>query len=212
VQRTLGAVTVAVVLSASSWLLVACGADSEEAAPRAGTTTTFPRSATTVTTSTSATTRSPCAPFSGSADVRVDYPNKMSALVGRSVRTGGHPCYERFVVELQQAGGPTNLAFPGYWVRYATGPVMLDPRGVEVTLRGNAVLLISIGSAMRWASNDGYEGPDDVVPANVTAIREYRLTEDFEGQSTWAIGLDRARNFTVTVLDSPPRLVVDIAT
>ncbi len=144
--------------------------------------------------------------------MRVEYPGRMSSLVGKAVRTGTHPCSERFVVELQPSDLPTVDQFPGYWVRYATGPVTLDPKGETVTLRGGAVLLVSMGSSMRTAEGAGYQGATDVFPSNVTAIREYRLTEDFEGQSTWALGLDRVRNFTVTVLEGPPRLVVDVAT
>jgi hypothetical protein len=136
----------------------------------------------------------------------------MSSLVGRDVRTGVHDCSERFVVELQPSGAPTSPAFPGYRVRYASGPVVLSPQGSEVTLRGDAVLLVSMGSPMRTTDGGGYPGPTDVTPSGDAVIREYRLIEDFEGQSTWAIGLDRQRPFTVTVLDGPPRLVVDIST
>ena len=95
-------------------------------------------------------------------------------------------------------------------MRYASGPVTDSPRGQPVTLRGNAVLLVSMGSPMQRTDGKGYTGPRDVVPTNPTVILEYRLIEDFEGQSTWALGLDATRNFKVSVLDSPARLVVDI--
>lgn len=65
---------------------------------------------------------------------------------------------------------------------------------------------------MQRTDGTGYSGPSDVFPVNVSRIREYRLIEDFEGQSTWALGLDARRNFVVTVLGSPARLVVDIQT
>lgn len=136
----------------------------------------------------------------------------MSSLVGQDVRTGAQSCFERFVLELQPSNQPTSSSFPGYWVRYAMGPIMLDPQGEEITLKGNAVLLVSIGSWMLTADDMGYQGPRDVVPTNVNAIREYRLTESFEGQSTWAIGVDKECDFRVFVLDGPPRLVVDFAT
>lgn len=35
--------------------------------------------------------------------------------------------------------------------------------------------------------------------------------ENFEGMSSWAIGLDRERDFTVSTLESPARIVIDIA-
>lgn len=177
----------ALAVATCSGALIACGGNYTETAPE-------------------------CPSFRSRAEVRVDYPNQMSSLVGKDVRTGADPCHERFVIELQPSNSPTSPTFPGYWVRYATGPVMLNPKGEEITLDGNAVLLVSMGSWMLNTENAGYQGPRAVVPTNVSAMREYRLVEDFEGQSTWAIGLDKKRNFRVFVLDGPPRLVVDVAT
>jgi hypothetical protein len=133
----------------------------------------------------------------------------MSRLVGKDVRAGSHPCYERFVVEL----GPNGTEpFPGYFVRYVAKPITQSPSGLPVSIRGDAVLMVSLGSWMNGPENQGYQGPKDVVPHTVSVIREYRLVEDFEGQSAWAIGLDRERPFRVSTLTSPPRLVVDVAT
>jgi len=214
-----GTATVALVVA--GLLLASCGGGGNEGKrPPTPTTTTTPATTTapttapttTVTPSTSGptTTTTACAPVGSTAEVRVDYPAKMSSLVGKDVRTGTHPCFERFVIELQTSSSPTSSAFPGYWVRYATGPVVLSPKGEEVTIKGGAVLLVSLGSWMRNTENVGYSGPDDVFPTNVTTILEYRLTENFEGQSTWAVGIDHVRNFRVSVLSGPPRLVVDI--
>ena len=79
-----------------------------------------------------------------------------------------------------------------------------------MTVKGNTLLLVSMGSPMQRTDGKGYTGPRDVVPANATVILEYRLIEDFEGQSTWALGLDTQRNIKVSVFDNPPRLIVDI--
>jgi hypothetical protein len=214
------------VLITGAVFLVACGGGDNQAkkpnkpttTTAAPTTTTGP-APTTVVGSTTGTTlpatttpTSPgCATVGGTTEVRVNYPNLMSSLVGKDVRTGTHPCMERFVIELQ----PTDQAnpnFPGYWVRYATGPIALSPSDQPVTIRGGAVLLVSMGSPMQRTDGKGYAGSRDVVPTNIRVIREYRLIEDFEGQSTWAIGLDTVRNFKVSVFDGPPRLVVDIQT
>jgi hypothetical protein len=138
---------------------------------------------------------------------------RMSVLVGNAVRTGAHPCYERFVVELAPADTP-RAAFPGYWVKVGNGStVTLNPQGEPVTLRGTANLQVSMGSPMMTRNDpSGYQGSRDIFPTGLTAIQELRLIEDFEGQSTWALGLDRVRNFAVTVLTGPPRLVVDVDT
>jgi hypothetical protein len=136
----------------------------------------------------------------------------MSALVGQDVRAGTHPCYERFVIELQTAPDAPSSEFPGYWVRYATGPVQVAPEGSTATVRGGAVLLASLGSWMRRPDGLGYDGPNELLPPSPSVIQELRLIEDFEGQSTWAIGVDTRRDFAVSVLADPSRLVVDIRT
>jgi hypothetical protein len=198
-----------------SGVLVACGNgnDGHDAVRTRGTTvTTAPPAIATTVAATASTGSGGCTAIRSSTEVRVDYPARMSSLIGKDVRTGAQECADRFVIELQpDSKNPTTSAFPGYWVRYATGPVTLSPSDQPVTMRGSAVLLVSMGSAMQPATGTtGYTGARDVVPTNVTVIEEYRLVEDFEGQSTWALGIDGARNFAVTVLSNPPRLVVDI--
>jgi len=200
-------------LLAGSVVLVGCGGSDDRSAETERTTTTTAQLADTTTSPPTTTSGgSGCAIVGGTADALVDFPAKMSSLIGKDVRTGAQECVDRFVIELQtDPKNPTSSAFPGYWVRYATGPVTLAPSDQQITLRGSAVLLVSMGSAMQPLSGTtGYTGARDVTPTNVTVIQQYRLVEDFEGQSTWALGLDRVRNFTVTVLADPARLVVDI--
>ena len=199
--------------------LVACGGGDNQAKPSSDRTTTTTAPTTTAGSATGATvpatTVAPpspgCATLGGTAEVRVDYPNLMSSLVGKAVRTGTHPCMERFVIESSRPTRPIRTS-PGYWVHYVTGPLTASPSGQPFTIRGGAVLFVSMGAPMQRTDGTGYTGPRDVVPTNVGVIREYRLIEDFEGQSTWALGLDTLRNFKVSVLDSPARLVVDIQT
>ena len=137
----------------------------------------------------------------------------MSSDVGKDVRTGPHACFDRLVIELQNGPNPIPGGLPGYFVRYITGTsVHLDPSDQVVTIKGSAVLLVSMGVWMQSMDGSGYKGSQDFVPTNVTSIKELRLTEDFEGQSTWAVGLDAKRNFTVSTLTGPDRLVVDIQT
>ena len=71
--------------------------------------------------------------------------------------------------------------------------------------------MVSLGIWMQSPEGGGYQGPHDVVPTNVSTILEYRLVENFEGQSAWALGLDRTRSFRVITLTGPPRLVVDVS-
>lgn len=174
------------------------------------------------TTSTSATTAAPtttaapattaCPAAGGTKAVEVTGP--LSRLIGSSIRTGAHGCYERVVINLKDSGSPASAAFPGYRVAYATKPVRLQPADQPVSLAGGAALEVTLQSWMTGLALGvtGYEGPRDLFPKNVTVIKELRLTQDFEGVSTWAIGLDQRRNFTVWTSSNPPRLVIDIQT
>ncbi len=135
------------------------------------------------------------------------FPGRLSGLIGSAVRTGAHPCYERFVLELQGSG-----EFPGWWVRYEPGPLTDDPRGEPVDVAGSAYIVVTIESWMTNMEGEGYQGPTRITPTNVSHIEELVMLGNFESVTIWAIGLDRRRPFEVDVLESPPRLVIDIAT
>ncbi len=132
---------------------------------------------------------------------------RMSSLIGRDIRTGGHPCFERVVLELQGSGD-----LPGYRVEYVDDPVQLSPSDQVVEIAGDATLVLSVASWMTDTEGNGYQGATQIVPTNVEHILELRQIENFEGLHAWAIGLDQRRNFSVTTLTDPPRIVIDIAT
>ena len=130
-----------------------------------------------------------CGDIGNTDPVNDGFPNRMSALVGADMRTGGHECFERVVLELQGSGD-----LPGYQVRYEPDPILDSPRGEPVDIAGDATLVLSVGVWMTDIEGNGYQGPTEIVPNNVVNIRELELIENFEGQSAWAIGLDqRAR-------------------
>lgn len=131
----------------------------------------------------------------------------MSGMVGSDIRTGAHPCFERVVIEF---AGPGDR--PGVRVEYVDDPVLLSPSDQTVDIDGDATLVISVAAWMPSMEGDGYAGPTDFQPTNVSHIEQVRQIENFEGLSAWAIGLDRERDFEVSFLDAPARIVVDIAT
>jgi hypothetical protein len=147
-----------------------------------------------------------CDPPAGTDTFDDGYPNRMSGMVGSDIRTGAHPCFERVVIEL---AGPGDM--PGVRVEYVDDPVHLSPSDETVDIDGQATLVISVAAWMPSMEGDGYEGPTDFSPTNVSSIRQLRQIENFEGMTAWAIGLDTERDFDVTFLDSPARIVVDIA-
>jgi hypothetical protein len=131
----------------------------------------------------------------------------MSGLVGADVRVGTHPCFERFVLELQGTGD-----LPGYWVRYQDPPLTNDPAGEPVAVAGSAFVVVTVESWMSTIEGGGYQGPTRITPTTVSHIKELVMLGNFEGVTIWAIGVDQQRPFKVSTLDSPPRLVIDLAT
>jgi hypothetical protein len=154
-----------------------------------------------------ATLPADCTTGFGTAAVSLDYPNRLSGLVGADIRTGDHDCYERVVVELTGSGD-----FPGYRVEYQDDPITLGESEEPIDLLGDANLMIRMGMWMQNMEGAGYAGPTDVRPTNVDAIAQLYLVENWEGMTIWGVGLDREHPFRVDVLSDPPRLVVDIQT
>lgn len=156
--------------------------------------------------------------FTGTQDEqRYEFPMLMTSLVGADIRTGVHECYERIVIELQQGFAPTPGGMPGWLVRYTDDPITLGQSDdLFVELDGDADLLITMNAWMTGFDENGdpvgYDGPTDIRPTDTTVIRELRLIDDFEGQHTWAVGLDARHDVRVFTLTEPDRLVVDIAT
>lgn len=170
--------------------------------------TTTPTTAAPTTTSPATTTTEVCTATGDTQRKQstID-PLTMSSLIGKDIRTGAHPCFERVVIELQGTGD-----FPGWWVEYVDDPVTLGESNDVVFLKGEATLSVRFGSWMQTMEYEGYQGSWDIFPTNVSHIEEMRMVENWEGVTIWAIGLDKVRAFSVSVLLGPPRLVIDIQT
>ena len=126
-----------------------------------------------------------CGDLGDTAPVNDGFPNRLSSLVGTDIRTGGHECFERVVLEL---GGSGEL--PGFQVQYEPDPILDSPSGEPVEVAGEATLVLSVGAWMPDIEGNGYQGPLEFVPTNVVNIEELQQIENFEGQNAWAIGLD----------------------
>jgi hypothetical protein len=128
--------------------------------------------------------------------------------VGSDARLGIHPCYERFVIEFAGTG-----PFPGWWVRYEPLPVKADPSDLPVDLPGATAALVV--TAQVWMPDPfedrGYQGPSTLPVNGYRTITAVKQTSNYEGTTVWAIGVDRQRGFSTTVLSNPARLVVDVA-
>lgn len=198
---------------ASSTTAATTPAPTSTAAPVTTTSSTTTSSTTTPATTTPApsttaattTTTEPCAVFTDTDVTTPGFPGQMSSLIGADVRAGAHACFERVVFELQGTG-----AFPGYRVRYEDPPLIDDPRGEPVAVAGSAFIVVTIESWMTTMEGEGYHGPLRFTPTSVAHVKELVQLGNFEGMTTWAIGVDGKRPFQVATLDNPPRLVIDI--
>lgn len=162
---------------------------------------------TTAGTATTTTVAGGCAAAGDLAAKHAADPLLMSGLTGADIRVGRHPCFERLVIELRGTG-----AFPGWTAEYVDDPVRLGESDEFTSIAGSATLLVRMGMWMQTMEGEGYQGATDLFPTTVDHVLEMRLTENWEGMSIWAIGLDTALPFTVTVLHTPERLVIDFST
>ena len=209
-----------VAVAAIAALLVAgCGddGDDDEKADGDGSSTTSTTeddddgttSSTSSTTSTSTTTTT--LPFEGSTTPTSAPPPPGSTEVALlvAVRVAAQPGADRVVFEFR---GPS---LPGFDVAYADGPVLGSGSGEPIAVDGDGALLIRMEPASGVDLNTAdarptYTGPDRVT-GDTTNVTEVVRAGDFEANLEWAIGVEREVPFRVTVLESPARIVVDLA-
>jgi hypothetical protein len=126
------------------------------------------------------------------------------------VRTGGHACYDRLVIDLRGRSA-------GYDVRYV-GTVRQDGSGAAVPLRGGARLQVVVRApSYSAAGTPTYTPANGRELANVTGYSTFRqvaFAGSFEGQTTIGLGVRARLPFRVFTLAGPgsnTRLVVDVA-
>ena len=147
----------------------------------------------------------PALPGAGTADVHADASMDMAHLT--AVRMAGHDGFDRMVLEFADH-------VPGYTVGYRPLPAREDASGFEIPLPGAGALLqmtLSRATAAGWGGGpQTYSGPWS-MSGNTGSVTEFRSAGDFEAMLTWVAGVRAQEPFRVLVLDSPPRLVVDVA-
>ena len=122
-----------------------------------------------------------------------------------AVRVGRRDRYDRFVMEFLDG-------VPSYTVGYRPLPAHADGSGNEIPLTGAstfAQVVFTGATGNGWT--DGvptYFGPSTVT-GDTAVITEAKAAGDFEAVLTWVVGLRSEVPFRVSVLDAPPRLVVD---
>ena len=147
----------------------------------------------------------PGLPGAGTADVHTDPSGDIAHLA--AVRLAGQDGYDRLVLEFTDR-------VPGYTVGYRPLPARQDASGFEIPLPGAGALLqlsLTPATGAGWAGGPPtYAGPS-ALSADTVSVTELKSAGDFEAVLTWVAGVRTQQPFRVQVLDSPPRLVVDIA-
>jgi hypothetical protein len=165
------------------------------------------------TTTTAATADPTCTDFHGTtAPLSSTGDRPPGLLVDASAEMVG--CLDRVTFEFESLGDGTP---PGYRVGYRdvdTEP-LLDANGNEISLPGNAFLLVQIAPA---ASNDPrvedlpatYRGNLRLSYGENHHLEIVQKLPDAMGTVEWVIGLDSERPFLVDSASGPPRVSVYI--
>jgi hypothetical protein len=126
------------------------------------------------------------------------------------VRAGRSSCYDRLIFDLS---GPAL----GYRVQYVP-QVTEDGSGNPVPLRGGAFLQIVLSAAAHDVNGRPTYRPADrtnlVDVRGFTTFRQVAMAGDFEGLTTFGLGVRATLPFRVSVLAGPgsgSRIVVDVS-
>ena len=113
---------------------------------------------------------------------------------------------DRFVLEFEE------VVPPRWEVAYGDEPISALCVAPQVSA-GAFLNVPAYPSAMmdyhRQPPRASYQGPKR-LQSDTRAIREAHFTCDFEGDLTWALALDHRLPFRVEVLESPPRLMIEV--
>jgi hypothetical protein len=126
-----------------------------------------------------------------------------------NVRAGRHDCYDRLVIDLHGSAAPYNVAY--------VNPVIEDPTGFPVALRGGAFLQITAHSPDHTVTNRPTYSPRNtrelVDVTGFSTFRQVAHVGSFEGVTSFGLGVRARLPFRVFTLSggATGRVVVDVA-
>jgi hypothetical protein len=123
------------------------------------------------------------------------------------VRVGAHPeggGFDRIVFEFEDGQRPSGIV--GY-----KDDVAQCGSGAPVDPAGSHTLAVHFDFTNAHTEAGELSIPSTTVSGPGNSILESESTCDFEAVVEWAVGVDGEKPFTVTLLDSPNRVVVDVA-
>ena len=119
-----------------------------------------------------------------------------------AVRTGTHPGYDRITLQFSNGlPGDIQIATQG------SATFTQGASGRQVVLQGSAGLLVTMTGA---DDHTQYTGSTDFKTGYPVMV-EAQQVQDFEGVVQWGFGLSRNACYRAFLLQSPARLVIDIA-
>lgn len=199
------------VLTAAALLLVACGDGAGSGGSGgSGTTGGDPAPGRTTVTSTAVSTASP-SPASatdrplGSPDLAPKIQERWSEnpVLVSGIRTGRHEGFDRVVFDLTEGDDP------GWRIDYVDEP-MQQASGLPVEVAGDAYLHVMITNTT-YPFELGIEDP--LPPGNFPGagvVEEIAYTSVFEGYTEVYLGVTEELPYSVSVLQDPKRLVIDV--
>lgn len=119
------------------------------------------------------------------------------------IRSGSHDGFDRVVFDFTGAGAP------GWMAGYVDQPAQ-QGSGFPVHVEGGAYLMVNMTNTTYPFEQNVEDFPTGAYPGT-GVIREVVSTGVFEGESLAYIGVDKKRPFSVTLLQNPTRVVVDVA-
>ena len=194
-------------LVASLALLSGCGAGggSDTASATGGSTPSGSAAATTTSTAPEEETPAEVAPFDGDTAPDTEAPSDDARLTVSAVRLAAQDGFDRVVFELGGEGTP------GWDVRYVDQPTS-EGSGDPVAVEGEAFLQVSItGAGYPFDTGvDEYAG-GPLTAAGTASVTEVVFDGTYEGVTTAFVGTGAQRPFKAYLLDSPARVVVEVA-
>lgn len=201
-----------VLLMLPALLLAACKGDDDDATPTPSSSASNVPQTAAPSTATPTVEVAPTGggPFTGgTAPVTATPPSGLQQAVISNVRAAAQPGFDRLVFEFN------GNQVPGYTVKYGQTAVACGSgQDLTVFVGGGtapaALLLVDLRPAAGHDQNGNVTAVRDLQPNLATLKRAFGIC-DFEGVVQYAVALTAQKPFKVSTLQSPPRLVIDIA-
>lgn len=141
----------------------------------------------------------------GEADVAMKTlrPEAPAQLMVTGVRIGSHNGFDRVVFDLTGEGSP------GWFIDYTSNPTQ-QGSGNTINFTGDTALNVNIDGTV-YPFDLGLEDPEiGTVDGSGSIVTQVVSAGTFEGRSQFVIGLNGKHPYSITELQDPHRLVVDV--